>query len=231
MTQKQPPEAPPAIADDLARIERQMERGSLFTHTELSKSAERLHEDETLLYGLVDLLVEKGILTEEELGRAAARVRQEMTGKRDHPGPGIALTVSSSGSSPASMTTVNCAERIHICEAACCRMHFALTADEVQAGRIKWDHGQPYYIRQESNGYCSHLGPGGKRCSIYDHRPGVCQRYSCATDSRIWKDFDNMVLNQEWIDEHLGESKPRLVAVQMVPQRIMSSDPGPASTE
>jgi hypothetical protein len=29
---------------------------------------------------------------------------------------------------------VNCAERMHVCQAICCRLHFALSAVEVEAG-------------------------------------------------------------------------------------------------
>jgi hypothetical protein len=35
---------------------------------------------------------------------------------------------------------------------------------------------------------------------VYHKRPGVCRSYSCAHDERIWKDFDNMVLNHEYLD-------------------------------
>ena len=34
--------------------------------------------------------------------------------------------------------------------------------------------------------------------------PTVCRGYSCAGDKRIWSDFEGQVLNQEWIDAHLG---------------------------
>ena len=39
---------------------------------------------------------------------------------------------------------------------------------------------------------------------IYDDRPSPCRQYSCVGDDRIWKDFDAMELNQEWIDDRLG---------------------------
>jgi hypothetical protein len=32
----------------------------------------------------------------------------------------------------------------------------------------------------------------------------LCRRYNCRHDARIWSDFDAMVLNQAWIDDHLG---------------------------
>jgi hypothetical protein len=44
---------------------------------------------------------------------------------------------------------------------------------------------------------------------VYADRPGVCRHYSCANDERIWKDFENMELNHEWLDANLGDA-PRI---------------------
>ena len=46
---------------------------------------------------------------------------------------------------------------------------------------------------------------------MYDERPRPCRRYSCATDDRIWKDFERMELNTEWIDANLTFAEPRLL--------------------
>ena len=35
-------------------------------------------------------------------------------------------------------------------------------------------------------------------------RPSVCRSYTCADDDRIWKDFDAMELNHEFIDAKLS---------------------------
>ena len=43
--------------------------------------------------------------------------------------------------------------------------------------------------------------------------PPVCRRYTCRNDGRIWKDFDRMELNGEWISENLAYEKPRPTAV------------------
>jgi Fe-S-cluster containining protein len=97
---------------------------------------------------------------------------------------------------------VDCAARLKVCHAVCCMLKFALTTGEVEAGVVKWDIGHPYLIRGDRDGYCVHNASDGG-CTVYEDRPGVCRRYSCADDARIWKDFDGMVLNAEWIDTHL----------------------------
>jgi Fe-S-cluster containining protein len=213
----------------LAQLERQIERGGLFTHTIVSRNADRIEEAEAFLYGVIDLLVRKGILSRDEVLDSAKKIREEMEEKGQTIGPGIALRIDGDGVGQEDFVPVNCSERLHICKAVCCRLSFALSAAEVESGRIKWDLGSPYYIRQESTGCCTHLDPETKRCGIYDCRPSVCRRYSCAKDERIWKDFDRMILNQEWLDEHLCESVPRLLAAKMVPEGIVAQRPSPES--
>lgn len=199
----------------LDRLERQVERGSLFTHTALSNNAERLDEAESILYGLADLMIEKGAVTSDEVFSKAARVREEMAAKGETLGPGVALRVDGDEEDDG-FVPVNCAERIHICKAVCCRLSFALSAEEVEAGEVKWDLGRPYHIRQESTGYCAHNDPSKRSCLVYHDRPSVCRKYSCAKDERIWKNFDEMELNEKWIEENLGESRPRLARALMI---------------
>ncbi len=61
----------------------------------------------------------------------------------------------------------------------------------------------PYFIRHEG-GCCTHKDKVSGACTIYENRPRVCSEYSCATDDRIWKDFDKMELNLEYIQEHFN---------------------------
>ena len=44
-------------------------------------------------------------------------------------------------------------------------------------------------------------------CQIYEQRPNPCRMYSCEHDDRIWKDFDAMELNDEWIAEYLVKQR------------------------
>ena len=206
----------PAEDQALAQLERQVERGSLFTHTIVSRNADQIHEAEYFLYGVIDILLEKGIATHDEVLQSAGKVRREMEEKGQTIGPGIALRIEGDGNKTDDFVPVNCSERLPVCKAVCCKLHFALTAEEVEAGQTKWDLGAPYFIRQESTGYCHHLDSNEKGCSIYHNRPGVCRQYSCALDKRIWKDFEKMILNEEWIHENLGGSRPRLAQVLMI---------------
>src|SRR2546421_6276826 len=52
---------------------------------------------------------------------------------------------------------------------------FALTVQDLEEGRVKWDLGRPYMIRHDADGYCHHVERETKRCGIYENRPVVCR--------------------------------------------------------
>jgi Fe-S-cluster containining protein len=192
----------------------QLERGNLFTHTVLSRHSAHINEIESFLYAVVDVLISKGIAVPEVLQENVVRIKQELREKREDAYLGISLRPESI--EEAEFVPVNCAERMHVCQAVCCKLDFALSSTEIESGQIKWDLGRPYFIRQEPRTcYCSHINPETRQCNIYHQRPSVCKQYSCANDGRIWKDFEKMELNQEWIDAHIGERKTRFTGASM----------------
>ena len=138
--------------------------------------------------------------------------RAEATAAGESASLGVAIRVDPE-SAPAA--EVDCATRLPVCHAVCCRLRFALTVEEIESGPLKWDLGRPYYNRHGSDGYCHRCESGTHACTIYDDRPAVCRSYSCANDPRIWTDFEAMELNEVWIAEHLGADVPGPVEVFM----------------
>lgn len=198
----------------LDEIERQVERASEFTHTALSRLGLRLNEIEKMLYGALDVLLARGVVSQDELEAAADEVQTEMVARGEIPEKLVALRMDREDAAPTS--TVDCAARMHVCHAVCCKLDFALSAEEVEGGRVKWDLGRPYYVRHHQSGYCHHNHRETGACGVYQDRPGPCRAYSCENDKRIWKDFAEMELNGEWLEEHLGdEARPRLMRVLM----------------
>lgn len=193
----------------LVELERQVERGAMFTQAVFQKSFTRLSTVEAVVWELVETLVDKGVVAPAELpGASSARDEAEARAAQAAepstlPWPAVAVRVDPP--EPKESEPVDCAARIPVCHGVCCRLKFALSQQEIERGVVKWDIGHPYVIRQDSNGYCTHNAGGSHACTIYDDRPQLCRDYSCRHDQRIWTDFDAMVLNQEWIDEHLGE--------------------------
>ena len=202
----------------LEELERQLERSGLFSHTTLSRQAERINEIESFLYGLIDTLTDKGVVEVPSLEETVKQVREETLKKKEHFHTGIAIRLENPEEAK-EVGIVNCEERIPICKAICCKLNFALSVPEIESGKVKWDLGEPYFIRHNKNGYCSHMDVDKKCCSIYKDRPKVCSKYSCAKDERIWKDFEKMELNTEWIEANLQESKVQLKALYMIPEQ------------
>jgi Fe-S-cluster containining protein len=183
--------------DPLRELERQVERGNVFAHAVLSEHASRAGDNEAIIRGLVELLIEREIVAPQELVAAVDAVRAETRGDVE-----IAIRLDDEGAVGA---PVDGEARLHVCKAVCCRLRFPLSVEEVESGGpIKWDLGRPYFNRHGEDGYCHQSTPETHTCQIYDDRPSPCRQYSCVGDERIWKDFDAMELNQEWIDERLG---------------------------
>jgi Fe-S-cluster containining protein len=208
--------APPD--DPVVELERQMERGSQFTQAALAQVIERLSALEGRMGDLLRYLgVESEDATPSESSEASPPPSEssssESAAASDEPEglteaqmnlqwPSIALANERDEARP--RVEVNCAERMHICHAVCCKLSFALTPGEVESGKVAWDMGFPYFIRHGTNSYCTHNDTATGRCTVYADRPGVCRRYSCANDPRIWTDFEGMVLNEEWIRANLS---------------------------
>jgi Fe-S-cluster containining protein len=198
----------------LSELERQTEKANLFTHTVLSEQIIRQNQSDAFLFGLIDYLTQKNIVIPDELQAVVESVKQEIIEKKEYGTLGVAVRVDGEQDAEA-FIPVNCDVRMPICKAVCCKLSFALSIEEIEAGKLKWELGKPYQIRHQSNGYCCHIDNNDKHCHVYENRPSVCRKYSCAKDERIWTDFDNMILNHEWIDAHLSEEKLQLTQVFM----------------
>jgi Fe-S-cluster containining protein len=82
-----------------------------------------------------------------------------------------------------------CLELLPICHGRCCSLTFALSSQDLDEGVVRWDHGQPYMIRHDADGRCSHQRRADDSCGCYQHRPAPCRSYDCRNDRRIWTDF------------------------------------------
>ncbi len=215
-----------------SELERQTERAQLFTHTALGRQVLRLHEVESFTFGLLDVLLAKGVVSEQEVSGAVERVRAESQERGESLGVGVALRVDAPETAEAPTVTVNCAERMHICHSICCKLDFALTAEEVERGAVRWDLGRPYQIRHDADGFCTHRDRATGFCGAYTCRPAICRGYSCARDTRIWKDFERMELNTEWIEAHLQRrDEPHVMAAVLYRHEVVRPQTPEAGSE
>jgi hypothetical protein len=187
---------------DPDELDDQVRRGSLFAQAIASRQMARANQTEAAVYGLIDLLIEKGALTSEEVTRAIEQTGTEMRHAGRHATLDVIVREDRPEPAPAG-DEIDCATRIPFCQAACCRMRWPLTLEEIEAGPVKWDLGRPFFNRHAAHGYCHRHDIASHACEVYDQRPPPCRQYSCVDDERIWLDFERMIPNTEWIEGQL----------------------------
>lgn len=171
--------------------------GLLYTHSRANSNTNRLLEAASFLYALIELLKEKGILTVEELDERKVKVGKRL--EKRFLGKGMGVVIQEPERDKYAFQEkevhIDCANRVHLCKAACCKMSFPLSMQDIHEGIIKWDLRSPYLIAQNIDGYCGHLERATSQCSVREHRPIPCRAYDCRNDQRIWLDFKNKVVN------------------------------------
>lgn len=182
----------------LDELRQEIANGLLYTHSRANANTSRALENASFLFALVELLREKGIISVEELDErksdVAKRVEKRFLGK----GMGVMLQEPDQDKYAfKAEARIDCENRVHLCKAACCRLSFPLSRQDITEGIVKWELGSPYLIAQDERGYCKHLEHSACQCTIREHRPIPCRAYDCRKDSRIWTDFENMVINPE----------------------------------
>src|SRR5215469_16797863 len=156
----------------------QVAEGLLYTHGRLNENTKANLEAASFLYGLVELLEEKKVISIAELDQRKHEVSQRLARKNNEKGIGVLLQEPETDQYTfAAGATIDCENRVALCKAACCRL--------------------PYLIAQDDTGHCVHLDRGCHRCTIHEQRPVPCRGYDCRNDRRIWLDFANRIVNPD----------------------------------
>ena len=184
--------------DNPPDLRQEFVNGLLYSHGRLNVNTQLAFEARSELTALVNLLSKKKIITTEELEEKKETAAKELGQKLQEGGIGVILQDPAPNKySLKNGEKVDCANRIHLCRAACCRLSFALSGQDVQEGIVHWNLGQPYIIAHDADGYCAHLDRESLTCKIYEHQPVTCQTYHCHNDGRIWLDFEKRIINPD----------------------------------
>ena len=181
-------------ADDSRR---EIAEGLLYVHARLRENTQAGLEAASFLYGLIELLNERGLVSIEELDQRKREVAQRLEDKNREKGVGVLLQDPEYDKYSFGGATIDCENRVHLCRAACCRLPFALSKQDIREGVVQWDLGQPYMIARGEAGYCTHLDQSCHRCAVHAHRPVPCRAYDCRNERKIWLDFDNKIVNPD----------------------------------
>ena len=177
-------------------LRQQVAEGLLYAHSRLNANTGKTLETAAFAYALIELLAERGLLTIEELDERKRIVGERLAQSYRENGMGaIVQDPEYDKYTFANGAEIDCASRIGLCMAGCCRLPFALSHQDIREGIVRWELGQPYLIEQGAGGYCTHVDRGGCRCTIYAQRPVPCRGYDCRQDARIWVDFGAGVPN------------------------------------
>lgn len=177
---------------------REIAGGLLYCHSRLNSNTTKLLESASFLYALIEVLEEKGLVKIDELEEKKRDVATRLLESYLDRGMGVAMQEDERDKYVFSETVdIDCASRVHLCKAACCRMSFALSQQDVEEGVVKWDLGRPYLIAQDSDGYCRHLDRESNRCTVREQRPLPCRGYDCRCDKRVWVDFEQRIINPQ----------------------------------
>jgi hypothetical protein len=170
--------------------------GLRYAHFRADANTGKLLEFASFLYAAIDLLSKRGLLNIAELDERKKAAAAQLMEKFAERGMGVVYQKPEQDKYTfAEEAKIDCGNRLHLCKAACCKLRFALSKQDVEEGIVHWDFSAPYVIARGANGYCQHLDQEQKCCSVYVHRPIPCRGYDCRNDKRIWVDFEQRVIN------------------------------------
>ncbi len=196
--------APAREVSDSDRLWRETARGLRYCHKRINANTSKSLEVASFLYALIDLLIEKGVLTEEELNARQHKVAARLVQKFKDSGLGVMYQDPEQDKYAfASEAHVDCENRVQACQAICCKFPFALSKQDVEEGIFKWDFGRPYMIAHDEDGYCVHLDRESRECTVREHRPVPCRGFDCQTYDKlkVWLDFEEKIINPDLFEQ------------------------------
>ncbi len=184
------------LNDEKMRTE--VAEGLRYTHSRANSNTAKLLEVSSFAYAAIELLAEKGLIDIEVLDRKKKEIADRLVEKFRQEGIGAAYQDPEHDKYTfESSVEIDCENRIDLCKAACCRLRFALSHQDVEEGIVQWDFGHPYFIASDEDGYCHHLDRGCMNCTIHQNRPVPCRAYDCRNDKRIWSDFEQRIVSPD----------------------------------
>lgn len=171
-------------------------RGLLYAHSRANSNTRELCRTAATVEALVELLADGGLLDQHAVEELRDSTERRLQSEYLRDGMGVAMQEFDMSKYEFDQgVEIDCENRLHLCKAACCKLPFALSAEDVNEGVIRWDLGSPYLVAHGEDGYCVHMDRCTHQCGVYEKRPIPCRGYDCRNDKRIWVDFEHRVIN------------------------------------
>ena len=178
-------------------LDPQLGRGLIFIHEKLGDRILAHQHLAAHVWALTEELISNGTLSLRDFEHRKESVSRKMMTETMTHWEGAQVLGDDTDKYTVEPVEIDCAARIHLCKAACCRLQFHLSKQDLAERVVLWDVGQPYKILNREDGWCAHCEPGTKRCNVHKQRPLVCRQYDCREDPRIWESFEKAIPNPE----------------------------------
>jgi hypothetical protein len=170
--------------------------GIAYAHARLNATTGRMLDASAFLYALVELLSERGLVSIPELDARKDEVGERLVAQLEERGGGVVVQDPELDKYAfEGEVEIDCPSLIPLCQAACCKLPWALSKQDVREGVVRWELGRPYLNERRGDGYCCHNDAQTRLCTIREHRPVPCRAFDCRNDRRIWVDFERRIPN------------------------------------
>lgn len=170
--------------------------GIAYAHARLNATTGRMLDASAFLYALVELLSERGLISIDELDARKDEVGERLVAQLEERGGGVVVQDPELDKYAfEGEVEIDCPSLIPLCQAACCKLPWALSKQDVREGVVRWELGRPYLNERRADGYCCHNDAQTRLCTIREHRPVPCRAFDCRSDRRIWVDFERRIPN------------------------------------
>jgi hypothetical protein len=188
--------------NEILKIYKDVSFGLQYTHSRINDNTSKTLESTSFLYSLIELLVEKKLLTIEELDERKRQVAERLVKRFVDSGLGLMYQDPEYDKYTFDKEAdVDCESKLDTCKAICCKLPFALSKQDVEEGIIRWEFGRPYLIAHNEDGYCVHLDRNTYKCTVREYRTVPCRGFDCRNNEKwhIWKDYEKKILNPELV--------------------------------
>jgi hypothetical protein len=188
------PETVSDAPDD--ELRRRVAEGIAYAHARLNATTSRILDASAFLYALVELLDERGVVSIDELDARKDAVGERLVRQIQETGDGVVVQDPEFDKYHyESEVEIDCPSLIPLCQAACCKLPWALSKQDIREGIVRWELGRPYLNERRADGYCCHNDRETRLCTIRENRPVPCRAFDCRNDRRIWVDFERRIPN------------------------------------
>jgi len=181
--------------DEGGETDPELQRALVYVHEKLGVGLREHRELSAHVYALTEALIAAGLITLDDVEQRKESAREQMVESAKAHWEGVEFLTEQTDKYEVSGPRIDCAERIHLCRGACCRLEVHLSRQDLAEGVVRWDVGRPYTLRHREDGSCHHQDATTKSCGVHEQRPLVCRQYDCRSDARIWIDFEARIPN------------------------------------